>query len=298
MLLFGGLALRRPYPASTTVSTVNGAVVGPRPHPGCRARPGSRQRNPPRHHRRQPLLGRQGRGARANPRANSPRHGSSRWTRSWTPPCSCSRTAASTASTSRSTAGGCCARRWPLMHLLVRKQELEFVPGPPGHSGGLSRAVVVGAHTGSTHTGLMFVELADGYVDTHVHSFESSFYVLEGEPVVYLGEQAVRLEPGACGAIPVGLEHAWRAEGAARWIEMLSPRAPAARRVARHVLPRAPARDRAGRARRPRPEEPQPVPAPARRHGPRPAQAGRGRIAIRPCRRAWRRRRLPTAASP
>lgn len=28
VLLFGGLALRRPYPASTTVSTVNGAVVG------------------------------------------------------------------------------------------------------------------------------------------------------------------------------------------------------------------------------------------------------------------------------
>ena len=35
---------------------------------------------------------------------------------------------------------------------------------------------------------------------------------------------AVRLKPGACGAIPVGAPHAWRSEAKSRWIEMVSPR--------------------------------------------------------------------------
>jgi mannose-6-phosphate isomerase-like protein (cupin superfamily) len=84
--------------------------------------------------------------------------------------------------------------------------------------------VLVGAATGSVHTGLTLVELEDGYVDTHVHSFESSFFVLEGEPVVYLDGRGVRLRPNACGALPVGLPHAWRSDDRARWIEVASPR--------------------------------------------------------------------------
>ena len=40
-------------------------------------------------------------------------------------------------------------------------------------------------HTGATHTGLVLVELAGGgHVDTHLHSYESSFFVLDGEPVL------------------------------------------------------------------------------------------------------------------
>ncbi len=110
------------------------------------------------------------------------------------------------------------------MHHLIRAADIDFASGPPDHSAGLARSVLLGAHTGTAHTGLMLVDLADGHVDRHVHSFETSFYVLEGEPVLFLGELAMRLEPGACGAIPVGLEHAWRADGSARWIEMLAPR--------------------------------------------------------------------------
>src|SRR5262249_59413418 len=79
-------------------------------------------------------------------------------------------------------------------------------------------------HTGSTHPGLSLVELADGHVDSHVHSFETTFYVLEGEPMLALEDTAARLRPGACGAIPVGATHGWRSEGTASWIEMASPR--------------------------------------------------------------------------
>jgi quercetin dioxygenase-like cupin family protein len=71
---------------------------------------------------------------------------------------------------------------------------------------------------------LTLVSLVDGHVDEHVHSYETSFYVLEGEPLLYLDGRGVRLRPGACGAVPVGAPHAFRCSEQARWIEMASPR--------------------------------------------------------------------------
>ena len=110
------------------------------------------------------------------------------------------------------------------MHLLIRREAVKLEPALPDHSAGLTRALLIGGHTGSTHTGLSLVELSDGHVDCHLHSFETTFYVLSGEPVLYLEDAAVRLKEGACGVIPVGARHAWRADGTARWIEMASPR--------------------------------------------------------------------------
>ena len=107
---------------------------------------------------------------------------------------------------------------------LIRRDEIQLQPGLAEHSRGLTRAVLIGGHTGAIHTGLTLVELEHGYVDTHLHSFESSFYVFSGEPVLYVDGRGVRLEPDACGAIPVGVPHAWRSDGRARWIEMASPR--------------------------------------------------------------------------
>ena len=109
-------------------------------------------------------------------------------------------------------------------HHLVRAEDVELTPALPDRSRGLTRAVLVGGATGSVHTGLMLVRLEDGHVDSHLHSFESSFYVLTGNPVLYLDGRGLRLEPDACGAIPVGVPHAFRSEGRAEWIEMLSPR--------------------------------------------------------------------------
>ena len=110
------------------------------------------------------------------------------------------------------------------MHVVIRREEIAFQPALPAHSAGLATAPLIGGHTGSTHTGLLLAELTDGRVDAHVHSHETTFYVLSGTPVIYLDGAGTRLQPGACGAIPVGLEHAWRCEGTARWIEMTSPK--------------------------------------------------------------------------
>jgi quercetin dioxygenase-like cupin family protein len=105
---------------------------------------------------------------------------------------------------------------------LVRREDAQLAPGLPGRSSGLQSCRLVGGSLGSTHMALTLVELADGHVDEHLHSFETGFYVLEGSPVLYLDGRGVRLEPGACGVLPVGAPHAFR--GAGRWIEMAAPR--------------------------------------------------------------------------
>jgi quercetin dioxygenase-like cupin family protein len=107
---------------------------------------------------------------------------------------------------------------------LVRREDAELVEALPGRSSGLTSCRLVGGALGSTHMALTLVSLAEGHVDTHVHSYETSFYVLEGEPVLYLDGRGVALKPGACGVAPVGAPHAFRCESRALWIEMAAPR--------------------------------------------------------------------------
>jgi quercetin dioxygenase-like cupin family protein len=107
---------------------------------------------------------------------------------------------------------------------LVRREDVDLVDALPGHASGLRSCRLVGGALGSTHMALTLVSLANGHVDTHVHSFETGFYVLEGEPVIYLDGRGVELQPGACGVVPVGMPHAFRAHASALWIEMAAPR--------------------------------------------------------------------------
>jgi quercetin dioxygenase-like cupin family protein len=107
---------------------------------------------------------------------------------------------------------------------LVRREEVQLTDALPGRSSGLRSCRLVGGALGSTHMALTLVTLTDGHVDTHVHSFETGFYVLEGEPVLYFDGRGVQLQPGACGVIPVGVPHAFRADPPALWIEMAAPR--------------------------------------------------------------------------
>ena len=95
-----------------------------------------------------------------------------------------------------------------------------------GRVDGLRRATLVGRHVGSVHTGFALVELdPDGRVDTHLHSTEQSFYVLEGNPSVFVDGHAYRLAPHECGLLPVGVPHAWwnATDRLARWLEVNAP---------------------------------------------------------------------------
>jgi quercetin dioxygenase-like cupin family protein len=107
---------------------------------------------------------------------------------------------------------------------LLRREEVELGAALPGHSNGLTSCRLVDGTLGSTHMALTLASLVEGHVDEHVHSYETSFYVLEGEPVLYLDGRGVTLKPGACGAIPVGAPHAFRSSDRGLWIEMASPR--------------------------------------------------------------------------
>lgn len=112
------------------------------------------------------------------------------------------------------------------MHHVLKSAHIQPAPAYAGRSRSFSRAALVDRSVGSVHMGLGLCALqASGDIDSHVHSFEESFFILEGEPTLVLDGRAYPLIPGACGVVPVGVPHAWigPARGVARWIDMLAP---------------------------------------------------------------------------
>jgi quercetin dioxygenase-like cupin family protein len=84
----------------------------------------------------------------------------------------------------------------------------------------------VGEDDGAVHTGFGLCELdPGGSVPAHAHSFEESFYVVDGSGVLDTPDGALRVGPGEYGVVQVGVPHRWRNTGDAafRWAEMQSP---------------------------------------------------------------------------
>ena len=114
-------------------------------------------------------------------------------------------------------------------HVVHRANEAAYaVPAEfEGRTTGWERWAMVDHTTpGAVHTGFGECRIAPGgRVDRHVHSFEESFYVLEGTVVIETPEAAVELDPGDYGMIPIGVPHSWRNEntGVARWADCLAP---------------------------------------------------------------------------
>jgi quercetin dioxygenase-like cupin family protein len=104
--------------------------------------------------------------------------------------------------------------------------DLEEAAAYAQHSRRHRRAALVGRHVGAVHTGLTLGTLeSGGAVGMHLHSYEKSFFVLEGRPRVTVDGRTWQLEPDDCGLVPVGVEHAWSApdDTACRWIEASAP---------------------------------------------------------------------------
>lgn len=113
-------------------------------------------------------------------------------------------------------------------HLVAPVDEATWVlpPALEGHAKGFRRWTVVDEAAGAVHTGFGIGELEPGgRVDWHVHSFEESLYVLDGELVLRTGEAAVRLVPGDYGLVPLGQPHMLenRGEVPARVAAMSAP---------------------------------------------------------------------------
>ena len=84
----------------------------------------------------------------------------------------------------------------------------------------------IGSAVGAVHTGFGICELEPGGVlPGHVHSFEQSFFMLEGEAVLTTPDGSFVLGSDDYGLVPVGVPHAWRNDGdvTARWADMQAP---------------------------------------------------------------------------
>jgi quercetin dioxygenase-like cupin family protein len=111
-------------------------------------------------------------------------------------------------------------------HLVRRAGDADpAVPdGWKAHCQGFTRWSVVDEAVGAVHTGFGVCALEpDGHVAAHVHSYEESFHVLDGQVVLETSEGAFLLRAGDYGLVPVGVPHAWRSDGAASWADMLAP---------------------------------------------------------------------------
>jgi quercetin dioxygenase-like cupin family protein len=99
-------------------------------------------------------------------------------------------------------------------------------PAYAAHSMGFRRSTYVDRAMGSVHmgVGVCFLD-PGGAIEPHVHSFEESFFILEGSVIAQIGEQSFKLAPGHYGLISTGVRHGFRNADAkpARWLEMQAP---------------------------------------------------------------------------
>src|SRR5260370_41526821 len=104
----------------------------------------------------------------------------------------------------------------PPLHLAGGADDARFW-GPPEwapEATGARRWPAVDDQTHAVHTGFGICELEPGgSLPGHLHSFEQSFFILEGEVVLTTAEGSFLLGPDDYGLVPVGVPHAGRNEG-------------------------------------------------------------------------------------
>ncbi len=98
-------------------------------------------------------------------------------------------------------------------HIVKHREGLAFeVPAEyEPRSTGYTADPVVSEMGGAVQMGFRVARVAaGGSVDTHLHSFEESIYVVDGELVLDTPEGSYELVTGDYGLIPVGMPHALR----------------------------------------------------------------------------------------
>jgi quercetin dioxygenase-like cupin family protein len=98
-------------------------------------------------------------------------------------------------------------------HIVKKAGDLELVTPTEfdGRSRGYTRDPVVAEAGGAVQMGFEVARLEPGgTVDTHIHSFEESLFVVEGSLSVDTPEGSHQLIAGDYGLVPVGMPHAMR----------------------------------------------------------------------------------------
>lgn len=109
---------------------------------------------------------------------------------------------------------------------VVHSGEARHSERADGVASGLSSSELIGAGDGAVHLQVTLSRLEPGGVlTTHVHPFEESFYVLDGEGVFAVADQAYRVAPDSYGYAPIRTPHRWSNTSATplTWIQTRSP---------------------------------------------------------------------------
>lgn len=115
-----------------------------------------------------------------------------------------------------------------MTHIVKKLGDLAFAPPPEftGRATGYTVDAVVDESGGSVQMGFRIAHLdGGGAVDTHVHSFEESLYVVTGALVLDTPEGSHLLVAGDYALIPVGMSHALRnpSDAVVEFAEMQAP---------------------------------------------------------------------------
>ncbi len=105
---------------------------------------------------------------------------------------------------------------------LVFETPAEFA----GYSSGYTSDPVVAEAGGSVQMGFRVSRLEPGgHIDTHVHSYEESFYIIDGEATVDLLGASHRMSSGDYGLFPVATPHGLRNTSShpVEFAEMMAP---------------------------------------------------------------------------
>ncbi|HEX4558989.1 MAG TPA: cupin domain-containing protein [Mycobacterium sp.] len=100
-------------------------------------------------------------------------------------------------------------------------------PGPVAPGSTLyTRFSGVNYETGAVHSDFGVSRLGPGgAIAAHVHSFEETFHLMDGEVLLATPEATVELHAGDYGVIPVGTPHSWHStgDGTAVWADLYTP---------------------------------------------------------------------------
>lgn len=113
-------------------------------------------------------------------------------------------------------------------HIVRRRDTISYAPPAAfsGRSHGYGTDAIVDERAGGVQMGFRMARLdPGGTVDTHLHSFEESIYVVDGWVLLDTPEGTTGLGPGDYALLPVGMPHALRnqATDPAWWAEMQAP---------------------------------------------------------------------------
>lgn len=101
-----------------------------------------------------------------------------------------------------------------MSHHVVKKAEEMVFSTPPefaGYSEGYTADYSVSEAAGSVHTGFRVSKLEPGgWVGSHLHSFEESFFVVDGDLVIDTPEGSVAATTGDYGLLPTSTPHGLR----------------------------------------------------------------------------------------